>query len=310
MDKFEFPRKAVWDEESYNRFYGRLTVEPLERGYATTLGNSLRRVLLSSITGTAVTAVRIDGVDHEFTSVEGVKEDVTDIILNLKRVYLKPNVTALPDDPFRVDLSGRGEVLSADLFPGPELTVLNPNLHIASLVPGSRFALELTVRTGFGYVPVSRMETEGNPIGTIPVAATFSPVTKVAYQSENTRVGQRVDYERLIIEVWTNGAVSPREAVGAATEILGKHFTVLVAGGAEADAPAELPEPGAGPGSLEELGLSTRVVNILKAGGVTAPDELCGHTGAELKGIKNLGEKAYEEIIESLKKYNLSLKGD
>lgn len=310
MDNFEYPREAVWDESTYTRFYGRFTVEPLEKGFATTVGNSLRRVLLSSIGGVAITAVKIDGAAHEFTAIPGVKEDVTDIILNLKRVYLQANVSELPQDPFRVEITGREEVLAGDLFPGSELTVLNAGLHVASLSPETKLALELTVRRGFGYVPVNRMETEGNPIGTIPVAASFSPVTKVAFQSESTRVGQRVDYERLIFEVWTNGAVTPREAVVSATDILTRHFALVAGAGEDGAGVAAGGEAGRADATaaIDEIGLSTRVANILKAGGVAELGALCALSAAELKRIKNVGDKAFEEIVTLLKENNWSLK--
>ena len=226
MEQFKYPKKIDWEQDTYRPTYGKLIVEPLERGFAITVGNCLRRVLLSAIPGVAITGVKIDGVSHEFSTITGVKEDVTDIVLNLKQVNLKANITGLPKK-FSVKIEKKTEVLAGDLFAEAEISVENPKLHIATLSEGVTLKLELTVSQGFGYVPVGRIVEEGVPITTIPLAASFSPIARVAYRIENTRVGQRVDYERLLLEIWTTGAVTPKEAVKQATEILNRHFNFI-----------------------------------------------------------------------------------
>lgn len=319
MEQFQYPRTIRWDEKTYTQFYGRLVVESLERGYATTLGNSLRRVLLSSIGGVALTAVKIEGVPHEFSTIPGVVEDVTDVVMNLKQVYLKSNITEIPDFPFRVEIEGPSEVVADHLFPGPEMTVLNPLLHIATLGEGSRLVIELTVSRGFGYVPVSRMSSEATPIGTIPLAASFSPVTRVKLHNENTRVGQRVDYEKLTMEIWTNGAVAPREAVEEASRILVRHCEAIISPPVPA---LETARPGtaeAGPesagapadeGDLSGSGLSTRTVNVLKSAGVATIGELSSRTRKEVGSLPGVGPKAVEEICAVLSGMGLGLKED
>ncbi|MBU2495945.1 MAG: DNA-directed RNA polymerase subunit alpha [Candidatus Omnitrophica bacterium] len=241
MEQFKYPTKIDWEKDTYRETYGKAVVEPLERGFAITVGNCLRRVLLSAIPGVAITSVKIDGIAHEFSAIPGVKEDVTDVVLNLKQVNLKANITDLPKK-FSVMIEKKTELLAGDLFSDAEISVENPKLHIATLSEGAALKLELTVSQGFGYVPVGRIVEEGAPITTIPLAASFSPITRVSYRIENTRVGQRVDYERLLLEIWTTGAITPKDAVKHATEILNKHFN-LIAGEevAEARKPEESP---------------------------------------------------------------------
>ena len=312
MEQFEYPKKVNWEEESYRDNYGKVMVAPLERGYSITIGNSLRRVLLSSIEGVAITSVKIDGIQHEFSAVTGVKEDVTDIVLNLKQVNLKSNIQGL-SKTFSVTIKDKAEVIAADLFPGPEVTVLNPKLHIATVSSGKTFQLELTVSRGFGYVPVSRMNREGVPISVIQLAASFSPVTRVSYYTENTRVGQRVDYERLNMEIWTTGAVSPKEAVAQATAILHRHFN-LIAGEKTWDAASDvaklLPEgpetPNRGLNEFEFF--STKILNVLKSAGVEKVKHLTAMTAQEVQNIDGLGEKSVQEVEKFLKKFKLSLK--
>ncbi len=226
MEQFKYPKKIDWDKDTYRSTYGRIVVEPLERGFAITVGNCLRRILLSAISGVAITSVKIDGVAHEFSTIPGVKEDVTDFVLNLKQVNLKANITEFPKK-FFVTIGKKTELLAGDLFPGSEVSVENPKLHIVTLSEETTLKLELTVNQGFGYVPVGRIVEEGVPINTIPLAASFSPVTRVSYRIENTRVGQRVDYERLLLEIWTTGAITPKDALKYATGILNKHFNLI-----------------------------------------------------------------------------------
>lgn len=232
MEQFKYPKKIDWENDTYRPTYGKVVVEPLERGFAVTVGNCLRRVLLSAIPGVAITSVKIDGVSHEFSTIPGVKEDVTDIVLNLKQVNLKANITGLPKK-FSVKIEKKTELLAGDLFADAEISVENPKLHIATLSEGATLNLELTVSQGFGYVPVGRIVEEGVPITTIPLAASFGPITRVSYRIENTRVGQRVDYERLLLEIWTTGAITPKDAVKQATEILNKHFNLIAGEEAE-----------------------------------------------------------------------------
>ncbi|MCX5642612.1 MAG: DNA-directed RNA polymerase subunit alpha [Candidatus Omnitrophica bacterium] len=228
MEQFKYPTKIDWEQDTYRETYGKAVVAPLERGFAITVGNCLRRVLLSAIPGVAITSVKIDGVAHEFSTIPGVKEDVTDIVLNLKQVNLKANITGLPKK-FSVMIEKKTELLAGDLFADAEISVEN----IATLSEGAKLNLELTVSQGFGYVPVGRIVEEGVPITTIPLAASFSPITRVSYRIENTRVGQRVDYERLLLEVWTTGAITPKDAVKQATEILNKHLNLIAGEEAE-----------------------------------------------------------------------------
>lgn len=292
MEQFEYPKKIEWEKDTYRQNYGKILVAPLERGYAITIGNTLRRVLLSSISGVAITSVKIDGVPHEFSAVSGVKEDVTDIVLNLKQVNLKSNITGLPKT-FSITIKDKNEVLARDLFPGPEIEALNPNLHIATLSDKTQTRMELTVSKSFGYVPVSRMNPEGIPIGTILMAASFSPVTRVSYRTENTRVGQRVDYEKLIMEIWTTGAVSPKEVITYATGILQKHFT-LIAG--EEDMPT-------GDNLLEKTLaglLPTRIINVLKSSNIVTVKELLACSKKKLEKIPHLGDKSRDEIYRFL----------
>jgi DNA-directed RNA polymerase subunit alpha len=239
MEQFKYPTKIEWEKDSYRDTYGKAVVAPLERGFAITVGNCLRRVLLSAIPGVAITSVKIDGIAHEFSAIPGVKEDVTDVVLNLKQVNLKANITGLPKK-FSVVIAKKTELLAGDLFADAEISVENPKLHIATLSEGATLKLELTVNQGFGYVPVGRILEEGVPITTIPLAASFSPITRVSYRIENTRVGQRVDYERLLLEIWTTGAITPKDAVKHATEILNKHFNLIA--GEETVAETRKPE--------------------------------------------------------------------
>ena len=251
MEQFKYPKKIDWDKETYRSTYGKVVVEPLERGFAITVGNCLRRILLSAIPGVAITSVKIDGVAHEFSTIPGVKEDVTDFVLNLKQVNLKANISEFPRK-FSVTIGKKTELLAGDLFPGSEVSVENPKLHIATLSEETTLKLELTVNQGFGYVPAGRIVEEGVPINTIPLAASFSPITRVSYRIENTRVGQRVDYERLLLEIWTTGAITPKDAVKHAAGILNKHFNLIAETETEeTKKPKEL--PAAAVGLAEEL---------------------------------------------------------
>ncbi|OPZ91139.1 MAG: DNA-directed RNA polymerase subunit alpha [candidate division TA06 bacterium ADurb.Bin417] len=232
-------------------------------------------------------------------------EDVTDIALNLKQVELKSNISELPKT-FLVNIAEKTELVAEDLFPGPEIKVLNPRLHIASLAAGTKLQIELTVNRGFGYVSEDRITAESEEkekkIGTIQLAAAFSPVTRVAYHTETARVGQRVDYERLILEIWTTGAIEPKQTVIIARDILKQHLDQVGGGPARAEAPA------AAGVSLEKLGLATRIRNVLKAAGIETDQALAGRTEAELEAVEGLGEKSLEELKKFMAKKKLKLK--
>lgn len=327
MEQFNYPNKIEWDEKSYRANYGKLTVEPLERGFGVTLGNSLRRVLLSAIPGVAITSFKISGVAHEFSTIKGVTEDVTDIALNLKQVELKSNISELPKT-FLVNIAEKTELVAEDLFPGPEIKVLNPRLHIASLEAGTKLQIELTVNRGFGYVSEERITAESEEkekkIGTIQLAASFSPVTRVAYHTETARVGQRVDYERLILEIWTTGAIEPKKTVAVARDILKQHLdqvggkepaadAAVAAGKKKKSAKEEAMKALGGDVSendvsLEDLKMPTRICNVLKNAGIETVQALTGLTEAELEAVDGLGEKSLEEVKKFLAKKKLKLK--
>ncbi len=299
-------------EKSEDGTYGRLVIEPLERGYGITLGNALRRMLLSSLPGAAVTSVRIDGVLHEFSTIPGVVEDTVDIILNLKKLVIK----MYTDEPkvLRLDREGEGEVVAGDIEHDAEVEILNPDLHIAHLAEGGRLAMEMTVEKGRGYVPAERNKKPNQSIGVIPVDSIFSPVRKVNYTVENTRVGQVTDYDRLTLEVWTNGSVAPDEAVTVAAQILIEHlqlFTELAATEekiqvtppTEEDEKARILQL-----PIEELDLSVRSYNCLKRAGVNTIGELTAKTDEEMIKVRNLGKKSLEEVKQKLAQFGLSLR--
>ena len=277
---FGLPKKIMWEESTYCPYYGRLFIEPLERGYGVTVGNALRRVLLSSIPGVAITSVKIDGVAHEFSTISGVKEDLVQVILNLKQVVLKSDMENLPQT-VRVKITEKKEVLASDLFSHSNFVVLNPNLHITTQGKKVVLNLELKVSAGFGYQPAAKQEQD--KIGTVPIDALFSPVTKSTHHVENTRVGQRVDYEKLIMEIWTNGAVKPREAINYAANFLAGHFSLL-------EKQQELSQ------SIKELKLPGRVYNILISAKVETLADFIDLSQKDLEKIGKIGEKSLEKI--------------
>ncbi|NPV54039.1 MAG: DNA-directed RNA polymerase subunit alpha [Firmicutes bacterium] len=291
--------------------HGKFVIEPLERGYGITLGNSLRRVLLSSLPGAAVTSVKIDGVLHEFSTIPGVVEDTTDIILNLKELLLRLYV----DEPkvIRVEAEGEGEVTAADIIADPDVEILNPDLHIATLEKDGRLFMEITVDKGRGYVPAERRKL-GQAIGVIPVDSIYSPVVKANYAVENTRVGQVTDYDRLILEIWTDGSISPKEAISLAARILREHLTLFVnltesPGGVEIMVERE--EEGKDKAmemTIEELDLSVRSYNCLKRAGINTVEELTKRTEEDMMKVRNLGKKSLEEVKAKLANLGLSLK--
>ncbi len=307
----EIPRKLSWEEETLTPTYGKLIAEPLERGYGVTIGNSLRRVLLSSLRGAAVISVRIEGVLHEFSTVPGVVEDVTEIILNLKQLVIKLHGES--PKTMRVKAKGPGEVRAADIIKDNQVEILNPHLHIATLGKEGKLEMEIEVDSGKGYVSAEKNKKENHPIGVIPVDSVFSPTKKVNHSIEPTRVGQETDYDRLILEVWTNGSLSPQEAMESAAEVLRKHFAMFVAPGEEvAGEVEEISEEEKKrqeylKQNVSELELSVRSANCLKVAKIRTIEELTRKTEAEMLKYPNFGKKSLAEIKEILTEMGLSL---
>ena len=305
---FQRPNRLEVEEEKGN--YGRFTAQPLERGWGTTVGNALRRVLLSSIEGAAVTAVKIEGVEHEFTAVPGVVEDVTDIILNLKGLAIR-----LHDDGPRaltLDVKTKGAVTADAFEDDAQLEILNPDAPVATLADGGRLRLEATVSKGRGYVPADRNFDPEAPIGTIPLDSAHSPVRRVNYHVEAARVGQATDYDKLVIEVWTNGTISPRDAVGVAAILLREHLAIFVnveTDEAATTAGAEMPQSELDAlldTNVEELELSVRSANCLKNAGIRTLRELVQKTEKDMLETKNFGRKSLNEIKDILRDKGLA----
>lgn len=305
------PKGITIDTESSTGFYAKFTCEPLERGFGITVGNSLRRVLLSSLQGAAITAIRIEGALHEFTSVPDVVEDVADIILNLKEVVFK---AAQPKTyTIRIDKEGPGPVYARDITLVDGLEVLNPNHLIAVLDKKGPLAMELTVNVGRGYVPAERNKTPTMPIGTIPIDALFSPIKKVNYTVQNARVGQVTDYDKLTLEVWTNGSVAPEDAVAFSAKILKEQLSIWV-NFEETEDTAYQPQIGEDEPlnenlfrSVEELELSVRSANCLQNANITLIGELVQRSEQDMLKTKNFGRKSLKEIKEILQNMGLSL---
>ncbi len=311
MIEIEKPRIET-EELSEDGSYGRFVVEPLERGYGTTLGNSLRRVLLSSLPGVAATSVKFDGVVHEFSTIDGVKEDVTEIVLNLKGLTAKIH----GDGPkiVYIEAEGPGTVTAADIKADSEVEILNPEMHIATLSENARFFMELSLDKGRGYVPADRNKQEINTIGVIPMDSIYTPVNKVNYTVDNTRVGQITDFDKLSLEVWTNGTISAEDAVSLAAKIITEHLNLFVnlsAEGAGADIMVEKGESGKEKVldmTIEELDLSVRSFNCLKRAGINTVGNLINKTEDEMMKVRNLGRKSLEEVINKLDSLGFTLK--
>ena len=291
--------------------YGKYVVEPLERGYGTTLGNALRRILLSSLPGTAVTSIKISGVQHEFTTIPGVKEDVTDIVLNVKKIISKLHSNG-PKTVY-IECSGECEVTAGDIKSDGEVEILNPDLHIATLGPDATLNMELTLNHGRGYVSADRNKPAQSVIGVIPVDSIYTPVHKVNYTVENTRVGNMTDFDKLTLEIWTDGTISARDAVSLGAKILCDHFTLFtdlseVMGKSSTvvettektqDKVLEL--------TIEELDLSVRSFNCLKRANINTVADLISKTEEYMMKVRNLGRKSLEEVINKLAQMGLSL---
>jgi len=304
------PRNVEVDHGSLNEFYGEFVAEPLERGYGTTIGNSLRRTLLSSIRGAAIVGVKIDGALHEFTSVAGVVEDVADIILNLKEV----NVTLHSDGPttFRFEKSEPGPVTASELAINPSIEILNPDHHVATISEGGKLVMEFIVGDGKGYVSAENNRDEAWPVDMIAIDAIFSPVRKVNYRVTNARVGQRTDYDKLTLEVWTTGAILPEDSVALAAKILKEQLQIFINFDEDCE-PVEEEEPEAAPvnenlyRSVDELELSVRSANCLANANIRFIGELVQRSEAEMLKTKNFGRKSLKEIKEILSHMELSL---
>lgn len=304
--------KPKIDQVELTESYGKFVVEPLERGYGLTLGNSLRRILLSSLPGTAVTAVQIEGVLHEFSTIEGVVEDTVDIVLNLKKLLVKLHT----DGPvvIRVEANQEGPLLAGDITTDPTVEILNPDLVIATLQKGAQLNMEITVARGRGYVSAEKNKSPEHPIGLIPVDSIFTPVTKVLYSVEDTRVGQITDYDRLVLEVWTDRTIAPDDAVSLAAQVLMEHiklFTDLTDGVGNVEIMVEKEEESIDrlmEMTVEELDLSVRSYNCLKRAGINTVDELVRKTEEDMMKVRNLGKKSLAEIKEKLGELGLSLR--
>ncbi|WP_027825734.1 DNA-directed RNA polymerase subunit alpha [Lactobacillus psittaci] len=312
MIEFEKPNITVVDQEEA---YGKFVVEPLERGFGTTLGNSLRRVLLTSIPGTALSYIQIDGVLHEFSTVPGVREDVTKIILNLKKLELKS--VADEEKIIELDVEGPATVTAGDLKVDSDVTVLNPDQYICSIAEGGHLHMQLAVKTGRGYVSASENKTEDMPIGVIPVDSLFSPIKKVNYQVESTRVGKRDDYDKLTLEVWTDGSITPSDALSFAAKILVEHFKVFEFSDAETDFGGEVmvekednKKERRLEMTIEELDLSFRSYNCLKRAGINTLQELTDKSESDMMRVRNLGRKSLEEVKNKLADLGLSLRDE
>ena len=294
--------------------YGKFVVEPLERGYGTTLGNSLRRVLLSSLPGTAPTSIRIAGVQHEFSTIPGVKEDVTEIVLNVKKIIAKLHCQGTKT--VYIDAAGECEVTAGDIKADGEVDILNPELHIASLGPDGALSMEITLAHGRGYVPADKNKSAQQVIGTIPVDSIYAPVLKVNYAVENTRVGNQTDFDKLTIEVWTDKTISARDALSLGAKILCDHFTLFTdlsdtIGNSctvvekEPERPDTVMKM-----TIEELDLSVRSFNCLKRANINTVEDLTNKTEEEMIKVRNLGRKSLEEVEHKLAMMGLSLASD
>ena len=291
--------------------YGKYVVEPLERGYGTTLGNSLRRILLSSLPGTAATSIKIAGVQHEFSTIPGVKEDVTEIVLNVKKIIARLHCQGTKT--VFIDATGEREVTAGDIKADGEVEILNPDLHICSLGPDATFNMEITLSHGRGYVSSDKNKTPNMPIGTIAVDSIYTPVYKVNYTVENTRVGNMTDYDKLTLEVWTDSTISARDAVSLGAKILSDHlslFTDLSDAVANKPTMAEKPETHRDKVlemTIEELDLSVRSFNCLKRANINNVEDLISRTGEDMMKVRNMGRKSLEEVQNKLAMMGLSL---
>jgi len=307
------PKRLEVEKETLTPYYGKFTAEPFERGFGITIGNSLRRILLSSLQGAAITSVKIDGVLHEFSAIPGTKEDVTEIILNLKEVRLKLHTEG--SKTIRVKAEGPKVLKAGDILTGDAVEILNPDHYIATLSRDGKLSMEITVKVGRGYVPAERNKEESQPIGTIPIDAIFSPIKKVNYTVTNARVGQITDYDKLTMEVWTDGSINPEEAVAHTAKILKDQLSIFITFEEEEEAEMSYPEDEEEKEALnenllrsvDELELSVRSANCLKHANIKLIGDLVQKTEAEILATKNFGRKSLNEIKDILSEMGLSL---
>lgn len=310
---FQMPKRLDCDEASYTETYGKFIAEPFERGYGVTLGNSLRRILLSSIEGAAVTSIRIDGVQHEFSTMEGVMEPITDVVLNIKGLVLRSH-SKVPKTIY-LKANQKGELKAKDLIVDETIEIINPEHHIATLTQDIPFSMELEVSRGRGYVPADQNKREDQPVGTIAIDSIFTPITKVNYFVENTRVGQRTDYDKLVLEIWTNGGINPKEALLYGANIMQRHLDVFVAYGQLPEEEVEEEEISEEEEAvyeklrlpISELELSVRSANCLKDANIKTISDLVRKTESELLSFRNFGKKSLTEINDLLKIMGLNL---
>lgn len=314
MFDFEKPKIEIV-EISEDKRYGRFVVEPLERGYGTTLGNSLRRIMLSSLPGSAVSQIKIDGVLHEFSSIPGVAEDVTEIVMNIKDLAIRNNSSTNEPKVAYIEFEGEGVVTAEDIQVDQDIEIINKDLEIAHLSGGadSRLYMELTITNGRGYVPAEKNKTEDTPIGVIAVDSIFTPIERVNLSIENTRVGQQTDYDKLTLDVYTNGTLGPDEGVSLAAKVLSEHLALFIDLSDAAQSAEIMSEPQndakekALEMNIDELELSVRSYNCLKRAGINTVEELCGKSSEDMMKVRNLGRKSLEEVLAKLKDLGLSL---
>ena len=308
---FQKPKKLDYDPETLTPNYGRFIAQPFERGFGTTIGNALRRVLLSSIEGAAITAVRVEGVLHEFSSLQGVVEDMTDVVLNLKQIPFKLHGSG--PKTLYLEKKGPGVVTAADFEEDPDVEILDPTAHLATLSKEGSLKLEARLKKGRGYVVADRNADSDLPLGYIPVDSIHSPVRRVNYHVEGARVGQMTDYDKLVLELWTNGAVSPQEAISLAAELLGDHLRIFSAFETRIEEREEAAAPEVDPRlaemlskPIEELDLSVRSANCLKNANIRTLGDLVQRTEREMLSTKNFGRKSLDEIKDVLASLGLS----
>jgi DNA-directed RNA polymerase subunit alpha len=313
---FDFQKPKIEIAEiSEDKKYGKFVVEPLERGYGTTLGNSLRRIMLSSLPGSAVSQIKIDGVLHEFSSIPGVKEDVTEIVMNIKDLAIRNNSSTNEPKVAYIEFEGEGVVTAADITVDSDIQILNPDLVIANLNggPDCKLYMELTITNGRGYVSSDKNKTEDTPIGVIAVDSIYTPVERVNLTVENTRVGQITDYDKLTLDVYTNGTLEPDEAVSLAAKVLSEHLSLFIdlsEAAQQADVMIEQQDSGKEKVlemSIDELELSVRSYNCLKRAGINTVEELTNRTPEDMMKVRNLGRKSLEEVLNKLKELGLQL---
>ena len=315
MIDIEKPKIEIVEISEDNR-YGKFVCEPLERGYGTTFGNSLRRMLLSSLEGSAITSIRIDGVLHEFSTIPGVRDDVTNIVLNLKQLCLK--MQGSEPKVIRIDVEGEKEVTAADIICDADIEILNPDLHIATVDATGKLKIEMTVARGRGYIPAERNKKPDDTIGVIPIDSIFSPVQRVNYTVQDTRVGNETDYDKLILEVWTDGSLRPEEAVSKAAGILVMHLKLFQSMDGlpeeieeeEATFPEEVEDDTSKvlEMTIEDLDLSVRSFNCLKRANINTVADLAEKTEDDMMKVRNLGRKSLEEVKKKLEELGLALR--